>query len=568
MVPDQSAEESGLSHETTSRREQATVLGPNARTSDSATPAEMEKAHDLQAGQTRVLRLLASGAALKDVLNELIFTMEQAAPGMLGSVLLYDDATRTLRHCTAPNLPEDYNAAVNGLRVGPAVGSCGTAVHLCERVIVDDIMTDPKWEAFRDIARRSDLAACWSQPILSSVGAVLGTFALYYRKPREPVSEELELIEQAANLAAIAIERKQSERALAESAERFRQLAEKVRVIPWEASATTWQFTYVGPQAEELLGYSKEQWCEPGFWAAHIHSDDRDRVTAKFSLAVATEDHFDSEYRMLSADDHTVWLHDVVNVVRYDDGSRGLRGFLIDVTARKQAEEAARQVERLAAIGTLAAGIAHEINNPIAAILLGAQNALNGTRGAALPSGVREILEGIVFDSERCGTIVSSVLKFSRRAPGKRLPSDANRLVQSAVDLTRRYAEESRAKVYLHLDRNLPLIDVNPLEIEQVLVNVLRNAVESGDGVVEVHAQTGQGVDTVEIVVSDNGRGMTNDELSQLFDPFFTTRQREGGTGLGLSIAHGIVVSHGGTISVTGQPMGGTRVTIKLPIPQ
>jgi PAS domain S-box-containing protein len=173
-----------------------------------------KRAEMLQTGQKRVLERLARGEPLGDVLCELAHTIDGLQTGMKCSILLLDPEGKELRHGAAPHLPEDYNVLVDGLMIGPAAGSCGTAAFRGERVIVSDISTDPLWEKYRHVALRFDLRSCWSQPILSQTGAVLGTLAVYHEYPNHPSASELEMIEQAAYIAGIAIERQRSVAAL------------------------------------------------------------------------------------------------------------------------------------------------------------------------------------------------------------------------------------------------------------------------------------------------------------------------------------------------------------------
>ncbi|HJQ85289.1 MAG TPA: ATP-binding protein, partial [Candidatus Binatia bacterium] len=168
----------------------------------------------LQAGHKRVLELVARDAALDDVLDELLRTTEEQSPGMLSSVLLVSEDGRRLRHGRSLSLPDAYTRAVDGVPIGPDVGSCGRAAYLAAPVVTEDVTLDPNWRNFRALAERHGLRACWSQPILTADGAVLGTFAMYYRTPRGPTPAELELIEVAARLAGIAIERGQARRQL------------------------------------------------------------------------------------------------------------------------------------------------------------------------------------------------------------------------------------------------------------------------------------------------------------------------------------------------------------------
>lgn len=158
-------------------------------------------------GQADILQAIAQGRSLDDILDRLTAAIEATTDGMRASVLKLEQSQ--LWHGSAPHLPAEYCAAIDGLEIGPSAGSCGTAAFTGELVVVDDVLTDPKWDAFRDLAVTHGFRACWSAPIRASDGTVLGTFALYYDEPRAPADDEVELIETAASIAAIAFERDQ-----------------------------------------------------------------------------------------------------------------------------------------------------------------------------------------------------------------------------------------------------------------------------------------------------------------------------------------------------------------------
>jgi PAS domain S-box-containing protein len=160
--------------------------------------------------EKQVLALLARGAPLGEALELLTGVIEEHSSGMLASILLLDPGGR-LDHGAAPSLPAAFSAALDGIPIGPAAGSCGTAAYRGETVIVADIDADPLWADYRELALSHGLRACWSTPIFGSDGGVLGTFALYYREPRAPDPRELSLIEAAAHIARVAIERHRSE---------------------------------------------------------------------------------------------------------------------------------------------------------------------------------------------------------------------------------------------------------------------------------------------------------------------------------------------------------------------
>src|ERR1700730_874935 len=168
----------------------------------------------LLAGEKRLLEMIARGESRTVILDALCRLVEELAGGSLSSILLFDPNASRLRHGAAPSLPAPYIEAIDGIAIGPSVGSCGTAAYRREPVVVTDIATDPLWADFRDLALGHGLRACWSTPILSSEGRVLGTFAIYYREPRTPTPYEHNLIEQITHLASIAVHRAQAEAAL------------------------------------------------------------------------------------------------------------------------------------------------------------------------------------------------------------------------------------------------------------------------------------------------------------------------------------------------------------------
>jgi PAS domain S-box-containing protein len=187
---------------------------------------EKTRARRLAVAEQRVLEMIASGVALPEILTALILAIEEHSPPTIGSILLLDPAGARLCHGAAPHLPESYNRAIAGLPIGPSAGSCGTATYEKRPVFVRDIETDPLWAPYRELARAHGLRACWSAPILSRDGRVLGTFAFYYREPRDPVPTDLELIARVTHVAGIAIEGRELEeqlRALSARAESVRE---------------------------------------------------------------------------------------------------------------------------------------------------------------------------------------------------------------------------------------------------------------------------------------------------------------------------------------------------------
>lgn len=230
----------------------------------------------------------------------------------------------------------------------------------------------------------------------------------------------------------------------------------------------------------------------------------------------------------------------------------------------ERARERLHHAERLASVGILASGLAHQINNPVNNILLTAENAL-GEDGPEAARCWREALEASAEEARRCERIVRGLVAFARGEPGQRWREDANQVLRRASDLAAATAAEHGATVELDLTGEPVPIRANPIALEQALVNVLRNAIQSGPRA-RVVLRTERVARRVRIEVADDGRGMEPEALDRLFDPFYTTRTDQGGIGLGLSVAHRIVTDHGGRIRVESGPGEGTTVTVDLPL--
>jgi len=237
-----------------------------------------------------------------------------------------------------------------------------------------------------------------------------------------------------------------------------------------------------------------------------------------------------------------------------------------------RSQEKLRASERLASIGALAAGIAHEINNPIGAITLSAQNALTlepeQTSIEDLRALVVRVCSKILSNSRRCGLIVKGILQFARKQGSRKWPNEINTIASSAIQLLRESMDIEKVEIICDLEHSLPSPEVNPTEIEQVFLNLLKNSVDALRGSGKVTVRTSSANSSVIVEVSDTGPGIPPDQLQFVFDPFYTTRQHEGGTGLGLSIVHGIVTDHHGTITVESGRGSGTKFTIEFPLVQ
>ena len=237
-----------------------------------------------------------------------------------------------------------------------------------------------------------------------------------------------------------------------------------------------------------------------------------------------------------------------------------------DVTKQALLEESIRRNERLAGIGLMGAGIAHEISNPTASALLAAETALEMKDSPDAAEQVAACLRNIVTSMDRCGRIVRSLLRYSRQEPTEKQACNINDVVTQVIELARPYKTTHGTELRADLDVEVPLVPMNPLEIELVLLNLIRNAAEAGEDNAVVSIQTSTIDGGVRVSVSDNGPGMNEEQLARVFDPLYTTRHQSGGSGVGMSIAKGIVQGHEGRMEVRSRPGKGTTVFVDLPI--
>src|SRR3989441_5948800 len=312
--------------------------------------SQRKRREALLAGENRILEMLAKGDSLADILDLLCLLVEEQSTGVLASILLMDANGKQLRHGGAPNLPKAYTEAIDGAFIGPAVGSCGTAAYRAEQVIVSNIATDPLWAAFRDLALSHSLLACWSTPIFSSEGKVIGTFAMYYREPRSPSPLEQDTIKHITHLAGVAIQRKLAETARRESEAYLAEAQRLSHTGSWAWTPATGEIRYWSEETYRLLGFDPEA-GPPRFekFFGRLHPEDQDRVRELFGIAIAEKADFETDYRIVHPSGALKHIHAVGHPV-CDEAGRLVEfvGTVIDITEAKRSEEALRASEQVA----------------------------------------------------------------------------------------------------------------------------------------------------------------------------------------------------------------------------
>lgn len=526
----------------------------------------------------RVLHDVIADAPLAVSLAHVCHLLESQHQGVRASVVSVDADLGTLHVASAPSLPARYLDMIEGAAIGPATGSCGTAIHERREVFVTDMASDPLWAGFRDEAAASGARACWSIPILDAGGQALGSFALYTDEARPPRSDEVDAMRDAVQLAGIAIDHRRTVDAEASSSERFRILSEVTTDAIFDIDfdrRTRW----ASEGFRALFGQDPAAMvADDDWWPEHIHPDDYERVwTARDQVLRSDERDWRDEFRYKRADGSYADVTVRATVARHPDGRpRRLVGGLADMTERKLLEQQYLRAQRVESLGTLAGGIAHDLNNALAPITM----AVDLLQGADVDDDLADTIQIIGASARRSADMVRQILTFARGAEGERTIVPVADVVHEAVQIVRdAFPKQIEIRVQLGIEDVAVLAD--PTQLHQVIVNLALNARDAmpDGGVLDVSVRladvdsdsdVGSSVDLrpgryVVVEVRDSGTGITPAVLDRIFEPFFTTKARAEGTGLGLPTSLAIVRSHGGDLAVRTEPGVGSTFTIFLP---
>jgi PAS domain S-box-containing protein len=366
---------------------------------------------------------------------------------------------------------------------------------------------------------------------------------------------------------------------LAESEVRYRTLVEQLPVVIAIKAAGSGSATrYVSPQIGEVLGYSPQEYMEIGdAWISMIHPEDLPDVRAAEARSDATGQRFQAEYRCRAKDGRWVWLRDDGVLIRPTDGGDPYwQTVLIDITDQKRVEAELRKARKEAEQANRAKShflstMSHELRTPLNAIL-GYADFLLHPAADPVTERQREEIETIASSGERLLRLINDILDITRIESGEivleRLPVELPSVLAAALEEITPEAREKGLEVILDVPRALPVVEADPGRLQQVLANLLGNAVKFTDeGAIMLRASPGE--DGAVIEVRDSGIGIAADDLPHIFEPFRQVdagmSRRFGGTGLGLAVSCGLVRLHGGTIAVESEPGKGSAFIVALP---
>ncbi|HYF36021.1 MAG TPA: response regulator, partial [Prosthecobacter sp.] len=394
------------------------------------------------------------------------------------------------------------------------------------------------------------------------------------------LKQRLERLVPAVNRALSESEQRQqrshAEELLRDSEIRFQQLAEHSTDAVWITALTPERIIYVSPAVERIWGLTPAQFCESSrVWLAAIHPDDRERVTAAWESSIRGETAaHEVEYRVIRSDGTSRWVLHSCTPIRDAAGALDrIGGTAKDITERKQLEERLLRNQRLESIGTLAGGIAHDLNNTLVPIMM----ATGLMRIRAPAQG--DLIDTIESAAQRAAAMVRQLLTFAKGIDGARLLVQPEHLLAEIEKLIRSTFPKS-IELRSSYTKKLPPVMGDATQLHQVLLNLCVNArdamPEGGKLTIEAesieisaaHAGAFSEAKPGRYVVwhvTDTGGGIPPEVLDRIFDPFFTTKGSSGGTGLGLSTVSGIVKSHGGFIQVYSTPRRGSTFSVYLP---
>jgi PAS domain S-box-containing protein len=471
------------------------------------------------------------------------------------------------------------------------VSFCGHTILADDALVVSDAFGDTRFADNPLVTGTPQIRFYAGVPLTTHEGFRIGALCVIDRKPRKLSKTQLRALQDLAGVAMRLIDsrvsdlrRKKAERLLVESEERLRFALEAAGIGDWDMDLRT-NVARRSLGHDRCFGYT-EPVAEWGYetFLAHVHPLDRERVDAAYKAALAGEADYDVEFRTLWRDGSLHWLWSRGRFY-FDEEGKPYRvaGIQVDITARKTAELEReslelqlRQAQKMEALGVLAGGIAHDFNNILGLVLGNAELALDDVGGnESARVSVREIRKA----ARRGRELVQQILSFSRRQPTERRTLALGDVVDESVRLLRATIP-ARVRLEARVAEDVPTVLADATQIQQVLLNLVVNAADAMSGqpgritIVVDFRRLGDRHDPelqlpagvyARISIVDTGHGMDEATRQRIFEPFFTTKPVGEGTGLGLSVVHGIVLAHGGAITVRSAAGRGSTFAIYLP---
>jgi len=529
------------------------------------------------AGEKRLLEMVASNCPLTDVLTALCKFVEDTSSDCYCGVYLIDWSGSKFRIGAVPSLPATFNDPVDGLTVSPQVGPCGVAALTKTQVIATDLESDPLWQssAIRPLALAHGLRSHWSTPIYAQEGRVLGTFAIFNREPASPTQIQQDLIAQVTHIASIAIERALSEAALKRSEAFLAEAQHLSRIGSFAWRLATNEITW-SEQLYRIFEFDPQVTVTLELIGTRVHPEDLTLLQDMIERASSAASDFQYEHRLLMPDHSVKYLHMIAHGTLNEDGELEYIGAVQDVTNRRLSEEAlgnARSelahVARVMSLGALTASIAHEVNQPLSGIITNANTCLRML--AADPpnvDGARETARRTIRDGDRAAAVITRLRALFSKKDATIESVDLNEATREVIALSLSELQRNRVILRSELADNLPPVAGDRVQLQQVILNLVRNASDAMSGVDDrqrqllIRTEPDEG-GQVRLSVQDAGVGFDPQVMDRLFDSFYTTKND--GMGIGLSVSRSIIASHHGRLWATLNEDPGATFSFSIP---
>ena len=539
-----------------------------------------ERAGILADAQKAAMEQAVSGAPLEQVLGTIVRAAEvYSEQALLVSVMLAKDGQ--MRNIAAPSLPQAYVEAIDGIAIGPNAGSCGSAAYFNQEVVVSDIATNALWQDYKELALSHGLRACWSQPLRSPGGAVLGTLACYHREVHVPTSAEKETVALLVNTTALILdhrrvidERQTTQEALRQSEERYRLSIEASgNVGTWAIDLET-NMAVMDAGFANLFGVDPEiayKGAEVKYFSDRIHFEDRPVVLQAIADAIETGKRYDVDYRIVHPSAKVVWVTAKGKIFPdVKTGKKRFAGVAVDITSRKKIEHKLQDNDRRK--DEFLAMLAHELRNPLAPIRAAAKLLQIAKLDEERLRQTSEIIDRQV---RHMTGLVDDLLDVSRVTQGLidlvKVPLDISHAVTAAIEQVRPMIISRSHRLVVEMAPEVLLVLGDEKRLIQLIANLLGNAAKftKEGGLIQVKTEALESQVLIHVV--DNGIGMPAELIESAFD-LFTQGQRSsdrssGGLGLGLALVKSLVELHGGTV-VCDSPGAGKGSTFTLSLPR